>query len=151
MPIRLTLLALFLASVSAGATTIEVIQPCAERIAMQSMTTGKTVAEATVTALTAAGIPFVGTSEGGISSILQTPIGVDAIEIISNQDMRAYGWCFEVDGVQPGAMPDRVSLHGAEHIKWFYGSALYKAGDWVSFCDPSSAQTPVELCGKPND
>ena len=47
-------------------------------------------------------IPFSG-SKYGISQIYDK--GQD-IEVISDTEMKAYGWCFEVDGMIPETMPD---------------------------------------------
>ncbi|RZJ25676.1 MAG: DUF4430 domain-containing protein, partial [Flavobacterium sp.] len=43
-------------------------------------------------------IPYTG-DKSGIASIAGSPVGDDAIEVLSDSKLRAYGWCVEVDGV----------------------------------------------------
>ncbi len=82
-------------------------------------------------------IPYVG-SEAGMNSILGTPTGDDAIDVLSDEEMLVYGWCYEVDGVQPSEMPGDFQLTGKEKLlHWFYASSHYKAGAWLSYCDPA--------------
>jgi hypothetical protein len=81
-----------------------------------------------------------------MSSILNTPTGDDSLEVISNSEMRAYGWCYEVNGAQPAVMPDKAILKGGEHVRWFYAFSHYVAGKWVSVCEPAYTVQPAALC-----
>ena len=57
------------------------------------------------------------------------------IEVISNQEMKAYGWCFSVDGVAPDTMADETLLENPDsQIHWFYGYAHFKDGEWIAQC-----------------
>jgi len=78
---------------------------------------------------------------------LGTPTGMEAIEALSNEELRAYGWCYEVDGRQPAEMPNEVILNGSEHLKWFYAFSLSRRNVWVSYCEPAHLVRPVALCG----
>lgn len=97
----------------------------------------KPVGAATVELLEEKKIPFVG-NESGINSIMGTPTGDDAIEIISAESMKVYGWCYEVDGVQPDVMPDEYFFpKQASKLTWFYSYSLYEKGEWKSYCTPA--------------
>lgn len=76
-------------------------------------------------------IPFQG-SEFGISQLAD--LGED-IDVISDTEMKAYGWCFSIDGKISETMPDQTRIKTQQaHIQWFYGYAHYKSGDWVGQC-----------------
>ena len=90
-------------------------------------------------------IPYMG-SELGFNSILNTPTDKEAIEFPAPGEIRAYGWCFEVDGRQPMGMPNEIKLNGDEHLRWFYAFALYKERKWVSYCTPAYTVKPTKLC-----
>ena len=97
----------------------------------------KSAGELTVQILTTHQIPFVG-NEAGINSILNTPTGDKAIVIVSNDTMRVYGWCFEVDGVQPDVMPDKYFIPAQNSkLSWFYAFSLYEKGEWKTYCTPA--------------
>lgn len=82
-------------------------------------------------------IPFEG-NHTGMKSILNTPIGNQAIEIISDTKMRSYGWCYEVDNQIPDVLMNEVFIKPkhTEIIRWFYGYAEYDSGSWTSYCTP---------------
>jgi hypothetical protein len=144
----LSLALLSLLSTSASALTLEVVGPCSETPVHRleaSVRPGSSVGAVTVSLFEAHGIPYQGT-EAGLNSILNTPMGDDAIELISDRELRAYGWCYEVDGRQPDLMPDQVRIEGSEHILWFYGFAHYKNGSWLTYCEPAHKIRPAKFC-----
>jgi hypothetical protein len=75
-------------------------------------------------------------SENGVLSI--NGLG-SALEVLSDTEMNAYGWCYRVDGVVPhGLMPDQYKLRGTEKsIEWFYAYAKFIKSDWASMCVPA--------------
>lgn len=76
-------------------------------------------------------VPYEG-GDAGIASIYG--VGQD-IDVISDTEMKAYGWCFAIDGVVAETMPDKTVLaKPTSHIVWFYGYAHYKNGQWVAQC-----------------
>jgi hypothetical protein len=110
---------------------------------------GRSVGVVTVSGLQLAGIPFVGT-EAGISSIRGTVTGDAAVEVISDTEMRAYGWCFSIDGVEPDAMPDQVPVPDDQsEIRWYFGFAHYRDGAWISYCTPTRQARPAYICRTP--
>lgn len=57
------------------------------------------------------------------------------IEIISDTEMKAYGWCFSLDGVVVDTMADQTPVTNQKSvIEWFYSYAHYKDGDWIKQC-----------------
>lgn len=139
---------MLLTSGSAAALTVEFVGPCSETplFAAESTVVYSTVGAATVAMLNAHQVVFVG-GEYGIQSIFDTPVGLDAMEVISDSEMRAYGWCFNVDGVFPEVMADEVNLYqGVQKIQWIFSYADYLSGQWTTQCRPSYAIKPDFLC-----
>lgn len=76
-------------------------------------------------------IPYQG-SIYGITEIFG--LGQD-LEIISDTEMKAHGWCFNIDGVLVETMPDQTLIEdSATHIEWYYAYAHYLNGEWVAQC-----------------
>jgi hypothetical protein len=146
-PMNFILLALF--PLLSHALTFEVVGPCqAKPVYSGAMAVEKPMSagRATLEILNREGIPFVG-SESGLNSILGTPTGLAAIEVLSEEELRAYGWCYEVDGRQPAEMPGELILRGTEHLRWFYAFSLSRRDVWVSYCEPAHTVKPETLCG----
>ncbi len=97
----------------------------------------KTIGEISVEIFESNKIPYTGTILG-IRSILGTPIGDDALIVQSETKMRAYGWCFTIDGVLPDTLVDQTYLQSADStLVWYYAFSQYDNGKWVSFCTPA--------------
>ncbi len=76
-------------------------------------------------------IPFHGGSYG-FDSIFN--LGQD-IKAISDVEMKAYGWCFSIDGFVPETMADKTPMPDTNSsIIWFYAYAHYKDGRWIAQC-----------------
>lgn len=130
------------------ALTFEVIGPCDEKPFFTSTTTLKNVnlGHLTVSVLNKHSIPYTG-DQTGIGSIAASPTGDDALEVVSETTLRAYGWCVEVDGFQPDVMPDQVMItESVKHIKWFYAFSLYESGQWTQYCTPSYTVKSPKIC-----
>jgi hypothetical protein len=82
-------------------------------------------------------IPYIGNIDS-ISSIFNTKTGLDSYEVISDTEMKVFGWCYEIDGVQPDVFMSQVTIDPTVHKKmnWFYGYAHYKEGEWLTYCTP---------------
>lgn len=90
-------------------------------------------------------IPYIG-SELGFNSILNTPVDREAIEFPSPGEIRAYGWCYELNGAQPEGMPNEVAVNEGDHLRWFHAFGLYQGGKWVSYCTPAHTVRPKNIC-----
>ena len=90
--------------------------------------------------------PYEG-SDHYIKSIRNSPVGDAALEIISDVEMKSYGWCFSIDGIVPASYPDEIEVTtGQETLSWFYAYSHYKSGEWISACVPSAPEAPAFLC-----
>jgi hypothetical protein len=105
-------------------------------------TSSTTVGEASITALKLQSVLFIG-NVAGINAIFGTPIGMDAMEVVSDREYRAYGWCYQVNGVSPEVMPDQLRVSGEDKIQWWFGHATNLSGEWIEQCtrfDPELSQ-----------
>ena len=139
-----------LISLSSFALEIKFIGPCEERFIMRAEVKENysNVGELTIATLTKLGIPFKGSPEG-LSSAFNTPTGDDSLEILSDDEMRAYGWCFSVDGVSPEVYPHQVPVTSeTKSIIWHYGFAHYYKGEWITQCTPAHTIKPAFICKK---
>lgn len=92
-------------------------------------------------------------SEGAISSFKADEDGVyeiegptNDIEILSERELRAWGWCYELNGSVPETMPAVTLLTSdQDRVTWFYGFAHYKDGEWVAQCVPGRNALPIGL------
>lgn len=137
-------------SMPALAVQFVVQAPCASapwlNVAVNAMP-GRSVGRVTVDTLTQAHLPFSG-SEAGVKSIRGTVTGDAALEVISDKEMRAYGWCFLVNGKQSSAMPDKTPIYSSsDKVTWFFGYAHYLNGKWVEMCVPTHVRRPRFICG----
>jgi hypothetical protein len=129
-------------------STVTVIGPCDAKPLLQVQTNSQapTLGDLTVEVFQQNRIPFVG-DRSGIKSIRNSPIGDEALEVLSNSKMRSYGWCVSVNGVQPAKMPDEVRLQGnSNNILWFYAYSLYDRGLWKDYCTPSYKVRSLPVC-----
>lgn len=127
----------------------EVIGPCSLKpLASARLSDALTVGEATIRTLESRRIPFQG-NEHGINTILSIPTREQSLEILSRTDLRAYGWCFDIDGTIPETYADEIPLdESMKRIRWFHGYAEMKNGQWVSQCQVTAKLRPEFLCGK---
>ncbi|MEQ1721648.1 MAG: hypothetical protein ABL930_00640 [Pseudobdellovibrio sp.] len=107
-----------------------------------------TLGDLTVKVLNTSGVPFKGDAQG-IAQIYDSPLGNDAIEVLSSTQLRAYGWCVHVDNNEPAEMPDKVVITSqVQKITWFYAYSLYDGGDWKEYCTPSWKVHSLNYCQK---
>jgi hypothetical protein len=133
---------------SSHAISVEFIGPCDKNpfyVKKIQKTQAQNVGELSLAILREAQIPHVGT-ENGINQIFNSPIGLDAYEVVADNEMMAYGWCYKVDDVIPEAYPNEVSLAGIKHITWFYGYAHFLNGNWIAQCLESHRRKSPFIC-----
>lgn len=125
----------------------EITGPCAPSPLLKKLVSSDStnVGDLTVEVLTKNKIPYIGGSQG-IRSIYETPTDLRSLEIISDIEMRAYGWCYEVDGKITEVYPNDASLSGVKRVRWFYGFAHFLEGEWVSQCEEAWRVSPKFLC-----
>lgn len=141
---------LSLISLNLWAIDIEVTNKCHNSPAIQGsveIITLSNVADITLEFLNSNKIPYIG-NETGIKSLLNTPQGLDAIEVLSDSRMRVYGWCFTLDGHAPDKLMNQVVVDPEVHqkIKWFYGFAELIKDEWVTYCTPAYKTPESILC-----
>ena len=134
----------------AATIAIEFIGPCSVKPLLETnmkQTRESNVGALTIDALENFAIEYKG-SEAGLNSAFGTPVGMDAMEVVSDNEMRSYGWCFEVDGKVPADYADTISTKNVKRVRWFYGYAHYFNGKWTSMCKPAYTIKPKFLCEK---
>lgn len=131
------------------AVQFEVVGPCDPQPRLEvyvDVQNEITLGDLTIKVLDSHQLPYKG-DRRGIAQIENSPIGRDAVEIISPTQYRAYGWCFHVDGFEPAEMPDQIQVtKGTKKIKWFYASSLYDNGEWKDYCIPSYKTPTFKFC-----
>ena len=97
--------------------------------------------------LSSENLSFMG-NEYGVNSLLGTAVGDDAIEIISDERMRIYGWCYEVNGKQPNMLTSDYILNPEidYEIVWFYAYAELIRDKWISYCTPVYKSPTPFIC-----
>jgi len=142
-----TLLISILISLSSFAGEVYFQGPCEEKPFLVGENTGAgiTAGALSISVLEESKTEYIG-SEGGINSILGSPVGMEAIEVLSDTKMRAYGWCYEIDGFGPAAMPDEIELKGTEQVRWFFAFSTYEDGVWKDYCTPSYSVKSPFIC-----
>jgi len=151
-----TLLLILLLSSTTFAIEIEIIGPCKKGpiISQQYQIDdlSLSVGYYSVAIFEDLSIPYIG-SEGGMNSILNTPTGKKAIEVLSKTKMRAHGWCYQVDGIEPAAMTNNYFFpNKSSHLKWIFGYSTFEGdiltgeGTWTGYCDPTYKVKPRQFC-----
>jgi len=142
----------FILTTSTWASSLSLIGPCFETPAFEAdfpVQEGESVGSYTIRFLDHYAIDYAG-DEQAMSSILKTPIGRDAMEIInddpSNMEINAYGWCYSVNDVAPEVYPSDVQIKEGDKVKWWFGYARYLNGEWITQCSPSYLRQPDFLC-----
>ncbi len=138
-------------TLSTYAVELTFIGPCDEEFIMRTEVTESyaNVGELTVETLKKFSIPFKG-SALGLASVFETPTGTDAIEVVSAEETRAYGWCYSVDGVSPEVYPHETAITAeTKSVIWHFGFARFYRGQWVTQCTPAHTVKPTFLCEDP--
>ncbi len=107
-----------------------------------------TLGNLTVQELNRFKIKFVG-GDYGISSINDSPKSDEALVVLNDYEMLAFGWCFKVDGEVLEEMPDKVLINAnTNSIQWYFGFAHYLKGEWISQCSVDRSLTKKLFCKK---
>jgi hypothetical protein len=142
-------LVVMLGSLSVHAVIVDVIGPCSKKPLYAGVFVtdiNDSAGKISIDFFEANNIPFIG-SVDGIARIANSPIGLDAMEVISDTKMRAHGWCFSVNGVVPDALASKTYLASQDdYISWFYAYSTYDQGVWSDYCTPTYKIKPQEFC-----
>ena len=91
-------------------------------------------------------VPHQGTVHG-INTIFNSPTGIDAMEVLSDTKMRAYGWCFSINGKIPDSLASEVFFNKQnDYLHWFYAYSTYDQGVWTDYCVPAYTIKSPQLC-----
>lgn len=144
-------LVLFLMSLTLNAAEFTVKNPCSTTPILEveiDATKYETVGDLTVHLLNKNRIPYQG-NERGMNQILNSPLGLDALDVVSDTVMFAYGWCYRVNGVIPDVFAEDVYLdESIKTIEWFYGYSEFRVNAWVSMCIPPETRDNSFICKK---
>lgn len=90
-------------------------------------------------------IPYIG-AQNGIRSLFGTSYGDNAFFFEDFRNMRSYGWCYSVDGIQPAVTIDNYTIDPSIHttIEWVFGRAQMIQGEWVTYCTPVSQLSDLD-------
>lgn len=143
---------LAIAPFTVSAITYEVIGPCSDTPvhagSFELADIGTSAGKASVMIFEQQKIPYQG-DEAGFNSIINTPTGIDSIEVLSETKMRAYGWCYSIDGVEPNVMADKISFNSnGSKLIWFYAYSTYDNGSWMDYCVPSYTVKAAQFCSQ---
>lgn len=139
---------LMLERLESATVSVEFVGPCESKPFLEGTLSSRdfqNVGGLTIQVLKDSGIPYLGT-EKGLAQVLSSPIGLDAMETVSETEIMAYGWCYEVDGVLREEFPNEASLNGVKKIRWFYGYAHYRSGVWIAQCLESHQRRSPFIC-----
>lgn len=147
----LLLLLSFTYSLQSPALTWKIFGACSNAPVQQgeiNADISKSVGAITVDIFSQNKIPFVGAAEG-MNSILNTPIGMDAMEIVSQTEMRVYGWCYSVNGKDPLQMPHEIKFQKqTDELIWYYAYSTNNKGEWTDYCSPAYWIKAIQFCGR---
>ncbi len=153
MKIHLIISTLFtLFSTKSFAATLTVIGPCSSTAAYSGEFVAddlkKSVGKLSMDIFEQQKVPYIG-NESGFNSILNTPTGIDAIEVLSDTKMRAYGWCYSVNEIEPDVLAGDYFLNSKDDkIVWFFAYSTYDRGQWIDYCVPSYKVKAAQFCSK---
>lgn len=96
------------------------------------------VGEVTVLAFDMQKVPYKG-NEDGINQIFGIAgNGDDDLEVVSDREMKAHGWCYSLNGKVENFFGNQAYLPNQQSvIVWFYAYAHYKNGKWIAMCVPN--------------
>ncbi|MAF90623.1 MAG: hypothetical protein VX583_03910 [Bdellovibrionota bacterium] len=136
-------------SLSSTGLEIEFYGPCQDQALVSEkileFPEGQSIGQLTVSYLKLRKIPYKGSAQG-FNSIFSTPTGLEALEVVSDNEMFSYGWCYWVNGKLLEVYPNELKAKPADRLQWVYSYAQFKDGKWISQCVPALQRKPQFLC-----
>ncbi|MCP4914785.1 MAG: DUF4430 domain-containing protein [Oligoflexia bacterium] len=108
---------------------------------------GDNLGEVSIRVLEKYNIDYQGNARG-INTAFDTPFGDESLVILSDIEMKAYGWCFSINGQVPEVFADQITLSDGDKISWYFAFAHYKDGEWIAQCSPSWKNPLKKWCSK---
>lgn len=135
----------------AAAVTVTFQDPCTSTpwiVDERQGTIGQSAGQVSVDTLNQYNMPFVG-SDAGFNSVNNTVTGNAALEVVSDGEMKAYGWCYHVNRDEPSVYPNQIFIASeSDTVTWFFGYAHYRDGLWIAMCVPTHIERPHFICGE---
>lgn len=149
MKMLISILFLSLIQTSHG-MTFKVLELCENKPHFQAqveLSTPTNVGKIIIDQLQKNSLPYIG-NEDGLNSVLDTPVGMDGYEVISDERMRVYGWCYKVDGVNPNELMSKIYVFPGKNkeITLFYAYAELIKDQWISYCVPVYEEQHPFVC-----
>ncbi len=121
--------------------------PCTDEVLLEGYLNvkGRSVGEITLNILDDAKVPYQG-DERSVWSMWNTPVGEQLIDLISDRRLRAYGWCYAIDGHVPETMADATWMGENARLDWFFGYAEYDSGFWGANCLRDPGVVRLDFC-----
>ncbi len=121
-------------SLRLAALEISFYGPCSDTplLSTKTIISSKSVGHVTMATLEKYGVEFLG-SENHLQSAFGTPYGLEAIEVISDTQMRSHGWCFDVNGTTSHLYPGDIIVKNSDKIEWYYCYVPYDSGTWSTY------------------
>lgn len=139
-------------SFNAYAVSWKVYGPCDEKPVAQGEAVAdltESVGDISVEIFDQNKVPYIGAAEG-FNSIINTPTGMDSIEVVSDTELRAYGWCYSINGKTPDEMPHKIKFNAqTDKLIWFYAYTTNIKNEWQDdYCSPAYWIKAKQFCGK---
>jgi hypothetical protein len=81
-------------------------------------------------------------SDAGVSSI--NDLGGE-LEILSDTEMNAYGWCYKVNGVTSDLLANQYKISEKDTlVEWYFSYAHLVKDSWTSMCTPADHKPKKE-------
>lgn len=131
---------------SAHSLELKIVNPCEKTLILKESlpNNGETIGKISTDIFTKYNYQFEA-SEFGVAQLLNSPIGIDAMEVISDTVMRAHGWCYSINGEVPELlMNEIVADESIKTVVWFMGYSTYVGNmqtgehEWIGQCIPTN-------------
>ncbi len=136
-------------STAAFGIEITVEDPCSSQAWLTeevALVPGTSLGQMSLEAFDRADLTYQG-SPAGILSIRGLVPSNKALEIRADGSMRAYGWCYLLNGSKLEKMPDQAFPENErDQIVWYLGFATYQNGSWGDYCIALAESQKQYMC-----
>ena len=142
------ILLFLLVSHSVLSLTIEFYGPCSNEpllVESVSLDSKVSVGQITTKVLDDRQVDYKG-SVNHLQSAFGTPYGIDAMEVISDSEMRSHGWCYDVNSRTSSLYPGQKFVTNDDHIEWYFCYVAYDSGVWSNSHERTYLIRPKQFC-----